>query len=249
MELQGRVALITGAQQGIGRALAIGCAHAGASVAVNYLDAPDKAEVVCREVEAAGVTTLAVQGDVSDAAQVQRMVDQVRETMGRIDVLVNNAGVFPRARVVEMDEQMWDYVIDTNLKGPFLCCRAVAPQMIEQQWGRIINVSSTAAFMPGPRGAHYSASKAGLIAFTKALALELAPYRITANCLAPGTTDTAQPRYGMSEEELQTRGTQIPLGRIAQPEDMVAPVLFLAGETGAYITGQTFLVNGGSFMH
>jgi 3-oxoacyl-[acyl-carrier protein] reductase len=177
------------------------------------------------------------------------MVDQVVARWGGLDVLVNNAGVYPRASVLEMDEATWDQVLDTNLKGTFLCSQAAARVMVARaQGGRIVSVASRAAFQVQARGAHYSASKAGIVAFTKGLALELAPFRITVNALAPGLTNTAQPRYGYDEAELQELSKAVPLGRMAEPEDMVPGVLFLCGAGGAYITGQTLHVNGGALM-
>jgi 3-oxoacyl-[acyl-carrier protein] reductase len=177
------------------------------------------------------------------------MVDGAIAELHRVDILVNNAGVFPRGTVLELDEATWDTVLDVNLKGTWLCTQAAARVMVEQgEGGRIVNVSSRSAFQPALRGAHYAASKAGIIAFTRNAALELAPYGITVNALAPGLTDTAQPRYGMTEDEIASAASLVPLGRIAQPEDMLPTVLFLCGPGGAYITGQTHHVNGGAWM-
>lgn len=246
--LEGRAALVTGAQQGIGRALALGLAAAGASVAVNYPADPSDAKQVCRDIESAGGRSVAVKGDVRKSSDVARLIARAVENLGRLDILINNAGIFPRASVLELDEATFDDVLAVNLRGCYLCCRAALPTMQAQRDGRIVNIASVAAFRPTERGAHYAASKAGVIAFTKALALEVAPYGITANCLAPGTTDTAQPRLGLSEEELRALGPRIPLGRIASPEDMVEPVIFLVSDAGRYITGQTLHVNGGALM-
>ena len=248
MRFEGKVALVTGAEQGIGRALAIGFARHGASVAINYPAAPDKAEAVRAEIAALDRPALTVPADVRRGDQVAQMVAEIERQFGRIDILINNAGIYPRSRLIELDEQIWDDVIDVNLKGMFLCCRAVAPGMMARRYGRIVNISSVAAFVPRERGAHYSASKAGIVGMSRVVALELAPYGITVNVLAPGTTNTAQPRYGMTEEQLAEAGRQNPMGRIAEPEDMLGPTLLLASDYAAYITDQVLPVNGGSYM-
>jgi 3-oxoacyl-[acyl-carrier protein] reductase len=247
-DLAGKVAIVTGAGQGIGRALARGLAQAGASIVA--ADAiPENAAATARQIEAEGGDALGLGVDVSKPAQVQAMVNAALAELHRVDILVNNAGIFPRATLLEMDEATWDTVIDVNLKGTWLCTQAAARVMVEQrEGGRIVSVASVAAFRPAVRGAHYAASKAGIVAFTRNVALELAPHGITVNALAPGLTDTAQPRYGMTEDEIAAAGAQVPLGRMAQPEDMLPTVLFLCGPGGAYITGQTHHVNGGGWM-
>jgi NAD(P)-dependent dehydrogenase (short-subunit alcohol dehydrogenase family) len=247
-DLAGKVAIVTGAGQGIGRALARGLAAAGAAVVAADALA-ENAAATARQIEADGGDALGLGVDVSRAAQVKAMVDAALSEMHRVDIMINNAGIFPRATVLELDEETWDAVLDVNLKGTWLCTQAAARVMVEQdEGGRIINVSSQSAFRSALRGAHYAASKAGIVAFTRNAALELAPHKITVNALAPGLTDTAQPRYGMTEDEIAQAGPQIPLGRIAQPEDMLPTVLFLCGLGGAYITGQTHHVNGGTWM-
>jgi 3-oxoacyl-[acyl-carrier protein] reductase len=170
--------------------------------------------------------------------------------LGGIDIVVNNAGIFPRVAFLDMTESQWDAVLDVNLKGTFFCSQAVARQMVARgQGGVIISLASGAAFRSSPRGVHYVSSKAGIVGFTRAAALELAPQRIRVNAIAPGTTDTAQPRYGMTEEELQAAGRQIPLGRLGTPEDVADLAVFLASEEARHITGQTIHVNGGSFLY
>jgi 3-oxoacyl-[acyl-carrier protein] reductase len=169
--------------------------------------------------------------------------------LGGIDILVNNAAIFPRVAFLDMTEAQWDAVLNVNLRGAFLCAQAVARQLVERgSSGTIINLASGAAFRSSPRGVHYVSSKAGIVGLTRATAMDLAPYRIRVNAIAPGLTDTAQPRYGMSEEELQDAGRQVPLGRIATPEDIANLAVFLASEAAGHITGQTMHVNGGQFL-
>jgi 3-oxoacyl-[acyl-carrier protein] reductase len=249
MRLAGKVALVTGAQQGIGKAIALAYGHEGASVVVNYLDDQAAAEAITTQIRASGREAVPVAGDVSRLADVQRMVE-AGTALGGIDIVVNNAGIFPRVAFLDMTENQWDAVLDVNLKGTFFCSQAVARQMVARgQGGVIITLASGAAFRSSPRGVHYVSSKAGIVGFTRAAALELAPHRIRVNAIAPGTTDTAQPRYGMSEAELQAAGRQIPLGRLGTPEDVADLAVFLASEEARHITGQTIHVNGGSFLY
>jgi NAD(P)-dependent dehydrogenase (short-subunit alcohol dehydrogenase family) len=249
MRLAGKVALVTGAQQGIGKAIALAYGREGAHVAVNYLDDRAAAEAVAAQIRACGPQALAVAGDVSQPTDVRDLVD-AGVTLGGIDILVNNAGIFPRVEFLDMTEAQWDAVLSVNLKGAFLCAQTVARQMVAHgRGGTIINLTSGAAFRSSPRGVHYVSSKAGLVGLTRATALELARYRIRVNAIAPGTTDTAQPRYGMSEAELQAVGPQIPLGRLAMPEDIADVAVFLASEEARHITGQTLHVNGGSYLY
>jgi NAD(P)-dependent dehydrogenase (short-subunit alcohol dehydrogenase family) len=165
-----------------------------------------------------------------------------------VDILVNNAGIFPTSPVEEMGEEEWDLVIGTNLVGAFLCARTVVPKFLDQGSGRIISLTSGRAFQGAKNGAHYAASKAGIIGFSKSLALELAPHGVTVNVICPGITDTAQPRGHQTEEQIYAQAQRIPLGRIGRPEDLVGPAVFLASDAAAFITGQTVLVNGGSIM-
>ena len=246
--LDGKVALITGAQQGIGRGMAIAFARDGADVGINYLDDRTAAEGVAEEVRTAGARALLVAGDVARVKQVEEMVSRVTETLGGLDVLVNNAGVYPRVPFFEMREEDWDLVLDINLKGTFFCAQASARAMVAgTRRGVIINLASQ-AIHGAPRGVHYSASKGGVVAMTRAMALELAPHGIRVNAIAPGLTDTAQPRYGHGEEELAIMARAVPLGRMAQPDDIASVATFLASDEARYITGQTVHVNGGSYM-
>jgi len=237
-----RIALVTGAAQGIGRAIAVGLASDGATVVC--------ADLVSAEETAAtaGNGARAIALDVADAEAVGEAMASLEAT-GGIDVLVNNAGIFPRSPALDMDEAEWDRVLAVNLKGTFLCARAAARLMRAQgRGGRIVNVTSGAAFVPSPQSAHYSASKAGVVALTRVLALELAPARITVNAIAPGFTDTAQPRSFFSDGELEAIAARIPAGRLAEPEDMVPAALYLCSEAAGYVTGETLHVNGGLFM-
>jgi NAD(P)-dependent dehydrogenase (short-subunit alcohol dehydrogenase family) len=249
MRLAGKVALETGAQQGIGKAIALAYGREGASVVINYLDNQAAAEEIASQIRTLGQRAVPMAGDVSQAADIRHMVE-AGESLGGIDILVNNAGIFPRVEFLDMTEAQWDEVLNVNLKGTFLCTQAVAQKLVERgRAGAVINLASSAAFRSSPRGVHYVASKAGIVGVTRATALELAPYRVRVNAIAPGTTDTAQPRYGMSEEELQAAGRQVPLGRMGTPEDVADLAVFLASEEARHITGQTLHVNGGQYLY
>jgi NAD(P)-dependent dehydrogenase (short-subunit alcohol dehydrogenase family) len=249
MRLAGKIALVTGAQQGIGKAIALAYGREGASVVINYLDNQAAAEEIASQIRALGQRAVPIAGDVAQAADVRRMVE-AGESLGGIDILVNNAGIFPRVEFLDMTESQWDEVLNVNLKGTFLCTQAVAQKLVERgRAGAVINLASSAAFRSSPRGVHYVASKAGIVGVTRATALELAPYRVRVNAIAPGTTDTAQPRYGMSEEELQAAARQVPLGRMGTPEDVADLAVFLASEEARHITGQTLHVNGGQYLY
>ncbi|MGW1954863.1 SDR family NAD(P)-dependent oxidoreductase [Streptomyces sp. NPDC001920] len=240
LSLRGRTALVTGGGSGIGRAVAGALSALGAQVAVNH---PPGAEWADGDLPDG---CFAVEADVRDRQQVAAMFETVGRRFGRLDVLVNNAGVFPRAQVLDLDEALWDLVLDTNLKGAFFCAQEAAAMMIPQGGGRIVNVSSSAAFTGSPKGAHYAASKAGLVALGKSLARALGVHGITVNTVAPGVTRTAQP--GLDEEGFLAEGQKIPLGRVAQAQDVANAVVFLAGDLGGYLTGQTLGVNGGAVM-
>jgi len=249
MRLAGKVALVTGAQQGIGKAIALAYGRAGASVVLNYLDNQAAAEASAAQIRALGQRAVTIAGDVAQASDVRRMIE-AGATLGGIDIMVNNAGIFPRVEFLDMTEAQWDEVLNVNLKGTFLCTQAVAQQMVQRgQGGAVINLASGAAFRSSPRGVHYVSSKAGIVGLTRAAALELAPYRVRVNAIAPGITDTAQPRYGMSEAELQAAGRQVPLGRMGTPEDVADLAVFLASEEARHITGQTIHVNGGQYLY
>lgn len=245
--LEGRCAIVTGAGQGIGRAMAKGLAEQGARVVVAEL-IEENGKQVAKEIEAAGGAALAVQTDVSQEDSVNKMAEETLRTFQRIDILVNNAAIFPASSVAEMKIKEWEDVLRTNLGGTLFCCRAAMPTLKKQKAGRIINFTSGRALQGSKHGAHYAASKGGIIGFTKSLALELAPYGITVNAICPGFIDTAQTRaHSATLEEYYAKGKNNPLGRIGQPEDFIGPVVFLASDWSAFITGQTLLVNGGAF--
>jgi NAD(P)-dependent dehydrogenase (short-subunit alcohol dehydrogenase family) len=249
MQFSGKVVLVTGAQQGIGRAMAAEFAAAGADVAVNWLDDEPAATRLAAEIRAAGRRALPVRADVGHIAEVRAMVAAVETGLGPVDVLINNAGVFPRVPFLEMTEGDWDHVLGVNLKGACFCAQAVARALVAAgRPGSIVNISSGAAFRGSPRGVHYCASKGGVVSMTRQMALELAPHRVRVNAIAPGLTDTAQPRYGGSEEEIAATARAIPLGRIAQPEEIARAAVFLCSNDAGFITGQTLHVNGGSYL-
>jgi NAD(P)-dependent dehydrogenase (short-subunit alcohol dehydrogenase family) len=246
--LANRTAIVTGAGQGIGRAVAKGLAEQGASVVIAELNGENGARVA-KDIEAAGGAALAVQTDVSKEESVEAMVKEAQHAFKEVHILVNNAALFPASSVAEMKVAEWEQVIRTNLTGSFFCARAVMPGMKQRGAGRIINFTSGRALQGSRHGAHYAASKGGIVGFTKSLALELAPYGITVNSICPGAIDTPQPKaHVKNEAEFYAKAKKIPLGRVGQPEDLVGSVLFLASDWSSYITGQMIVVNGGSIM-
>jgi NAD(P)-dependent dehydrogenase (short-subunit alcohol dehydrogenase family) len=248
-DLTGKAALVTGAQQGIGAAIAVALAQQGANVAINYLDGVAEAEAVAEAVRASGGRSELLPGDVAQAETPAKLMNATVAAFGRIDVLVNNAGVFPRVPFLDMTLADWDFVHTINLRATCFCAQAAARKMVEAGiQGSIISLASSAIFGASPRGVHYAASKGGVVSLTRAVATELAPHRIRVNAIAPGLTDTAQPRYGMTEEELAARGAAMPLGRIGQPEDIANVAVFLASDRSAFMTGQVLHANGGLFM-
>ncbi|HZK92498.1 MAG TPA: glucose 1-dehydrogenase [Stellaceae bacterium] len=249
MQLAGKVALVTGAQQGIGRAIATGFAAAGADLAINWLDDENAAREAAAAVTGHNRRAMTIRADMARLDEVREMVAAVVAEFGGIDILVNNAGVFPRVDFLDMTETDWDFVHDVNLKGAVFCAQAAAKAMVAAgRPGSIVNLASGAAFRGSPRGVHYVASKGGIVSMTRQLALELAPHRIRVNAIAPGLTDTAQPRYGSSEAEIAEMAAANPLGRIARPDDIARAALYLASDQANFVTGHTLHVNGGSYL-
>jgi NAD(P)-dependent dehydrogenase (short-subunit alcohol dehydrogenase family) len=246
--LQGKMALVTGARRGIGKAIALALAEAGADVAVCDIIADDGLLTKTREeIDKLGSKSIALIADVSRRDDVEKMAGSAQKTYGKIDILVNCAGIWiPGQNLIECSDKAWDKVIDTNLKGTFLCCQAVGKIMVEQKSGSIINMSSQVGLTPGAGAGAYSISKAGIIMLTRQLALELAGHRIRANALAPGIvkTDFNAPFWKDPAVEAQTAG-MVPLGRLAEPEDIAQAAVFLASDAAGYITGQVLCINGG----
>lgn len=245
--LADQVAVVTGASRGIGKAAALALAGQGGKIVVNYARSSDAADAVVAEIEGMGGEAIALQADVSKAEQVDAMVKTTMDKFGRIDVLVNNAGITRDTLLLRMKPEDWQAVIDLNLTGVFLCTRAVSKIMLKQRSGRIINISSVAGLMGNPGQANYSAAKAGVIGFTKTIAKELAPRGVTANAVAPGFIATDMTGDLKNTEEILK---YIPLGRYGQPEEVAGLIRFLAADpAAAYITGQVMNVDGGMVMH
>jgi len=243
--LKDQVALVTGASRGIGKATALALASQGAKVVINYARSSDAAEATIAEINSAGGDAIALQADVSQAEQVDDLIKQTIDKFGRIDVLVNNAGITKDTLLLRMKLEQWQAVIDLNLTGVFLCTKAVSKIMLKQRSGRIINIASVAGQMGNPGQANYSAAKAGVIGFTKTVAKELANRGVTVNAVAPGFIETDMTNDLKSDDIIQF----IPLGRYGKPEEVAGTIRFLAADpSAAYITGQVFNVDGGMVM-
>jgi 3-oxoacyl-[acyl-carrier protein] reductase len=243
--LAGQVAIVTGASRGIGKAIALELAAAGAAVAVNYASSPAAAEEVVQEIVEKGGEAIAVGANVADSEAVDAMFAQVMDKWGRVDVLVNNAGITRDTLILRMKPEDWQSVIDLNLTGVFLCLKAATKLMMKQRRGRIINITSVVGISGNPGQANYSAAKAGVIGLTKTAARELASRNITVNAVAPGFIQTQM----TSDLKAESILAQIPLGRMGQPEEVAGIVRFLAADpAAAYMTGQVFHVDGGMVM-
>lgn len=249
-DLSGRVALVTGASRGIGRGAAVALAEHGARVVVNHSSSSEQANEVVQQIKDNGGEAIAIQADVSQRSEVKAMVDQILETYGRIDILMNNAGVAVDVPFDQMTDEAWDAVIDVNLRGTFLCSQMVAPVMLKQKSGKIITVSAATALRGRKNGANFCAAKAGVLALTKCLALELAPY-VQVNSLLPGFTTTQEiiDRFRLDDEVSRRRLLDtIPMQRFAEVEEIAKGALILASDASDYMTGQMLCINGGSYM-
>jgi NAD(P)-dependent dehydrogenase (short-subunit alcohol dehydrogenase family) len=244
----GKIVLVTGAQRGIGRAIAVRFAAAGADVALNFLDDEAAAKSAAAEIAALGRRAVTLGADIAKPEQARRLVAEAERTLGPIDVLVNNAAIFPRAPFLELGEETWDAVLDTNLKATFVCSQEAARRMVAaKRPGAIINLASGAPYRGSLRATAYMASKLGIVGLTRGMARELAPHGIRVNAIAPGIVNTAMPRLGNTEDALAALGRANPSGRLADPDDIADVVVFLATDAARYLVGQVVHVNGGDY--
>ena len=247
-DLSGKVALVTGSSMGLGKAFAIDLARAGASVVVNNRKGGELAEAVVKEIEAIGREAALVPCDIGDAGSVSKMVDSVLDRFKKVDILINNAGISINATTVKYDPEAWDRVLKTNIYGAFFCSKYCLPSMIEQKWGRIINISSLVGQIGAIGTPAYTASKSGLIGFTKTLAKEVARKGITVNCISLGYFQGGGLLDTVPDEIAEGILAGIPMGRWGKPEEITSAINYLVSDLAAYITGQTININGGYFM-
>jgi 3-oxoacyl-[acyl-carrier protein] reductase len=247
MTLDGKVALVTGGSRGIGRAIVLALASAGANVAINYAGNIKAAEEVAAEVKAMGRKAILIQGDVASTVVAMEMVEKVVTELGKIDILINNAGITRDSLLVRMKEEDWDAVLTTNLKGVFNCTKAAVKHMMKQRAGKIVNIASVVGIMGNASQANYAAAKAGCIGFTKSVAKEVSSRGINVNAVAPGLISTEMTQV-LPEKVVEEMLAGIPLKRAGEPKDVANAVLFLVSEDAAYITGQTLHVDGGMVM-
>jgi len=243
-ELDGRISLVTGASRGLGKAIALKLAASGSKMAVNYLANDEAARQAESEIEGMGSEVMLLKADVTDSKAVKTMIRAVVEKWGRIDILVNNAGITRDGLLPRMSDEAWDAVIDTNLKGAYLCTKFALRPMMEQGWGRIINIASLAGIAGNPGQSNYSAAKGGLIAFTKSIAREVGSRNITVNAVAPGFI-VSDMTSALSPEIRDSILSRIPLERFGAPDEVAELVAFLAGERAGYITAQVIGIDGG----
>lgn len=247
MSLDGKVAIITGASRGIGRAIAVSLANAGAKFVINYVNNAAAAQEVVDVINSSGNIAIAVQADVSNKEEAEKLIQEAAKIFGSIDILVNNAGITRDNLLLRMKEEEWDAVIDTNLKGVYNCTKAALKPMLKQRSGKIVNISSVIGLMGNAGQANYAAAKAGIIGFTKAVAKEVASRGINVNAVAPGFISTEM--TGVITEELRQEMLKaIPLNRLGSPEDVAEVVKFLVSSVANYVTGQTVAVDGGMVM-
>jgi len=247
MSLSGKIAVVTGGSRGIGRAICQRLAALGATVIVNYVSNPAAAEETVKSIQNAGGKAESIQFNVATPEEIETAFKKILDAHGRVDILVNNAGITRDGLLMKMKDEQWDEVLNTNLKGVFLCTKAVSRGMMKQRWGRIINITSVVGFAGNAGQANYAAAKAGIVGFTKSVAKELASRGITVNGVAPGYIVTDMTK-DLSEEITNTIKGEIPMGVLGEAEDIAGAVAYLASDDARYVTGQFIHVNGGMFM-
>jgi len=244
-KIKGKVCLVTGASRGIGAAIARALAYQGANVAINYCSSRKEAISLKNELILSGVKAIAIKADVGNKIEVDKMFDIIEDELGKVNILVNNAGISLRALVTETTEEQWERVINTNLKGAFLCSRRALPAMITNKAGRIINISSVWGLYGASYEAIYATAKGGLISFSQSLAREVGPSGITVNAIAPGAIDTEMLSQELDTDEMNSLIEEIPVGRLGKSEEVAAACIYLASDTSSYINGQVLRLDGG----